>query len=99
MRKQLPKLTEKQFQTQIVQLAKMHGWWVYHTFDARKSEPGFPDLVLIRAPEILFWELKTETGRMSKPQDEVLQMLVDCGMTAEVKRPRDWDSIEQALRR
>lgn len=94
----LPKLTEKQFQAQVIQAAKLMGWWVYHTYDARKSEPGFPDLVLIRAPRILFWELKTEKGRATKPQSMVLQMLIDCGMKAEVMRPRDWDRIVALLK-
>ena len=38
-------MTEKQFQSHIVQYAKMRGWLVYHTHDSRRSEPGFPDLV------------------------------------------------------
>lgn len=95
----LPKLNEKQFQAQVVEAARLYGWWVYHTYDARKSEPGFPDLVLIRPPELLFWELKTDSGKLTTAQTAVLQKLIACGERAEVMRPSDWSRIEQRLKR
>ena len=39
-------VTEKAFQTAVVELAELCGWKVYHTYDSRRSAPGFPDLVL-----------------------------------------------------
>ena len=41
-------LREKQVQSAILDVARLLGWRVYHTFDSRKSEAGFPDLVLVR---------------------------------------------------
>ena len=61
-------MTEKQFQSLIVQFAKMRGWLVYHTYDSRRSEPGFPDLVLVRRKRVLFRELKTDKGRVTPAQ-------------------------------
>jgi hypothetical protein len=40
--------TEKQFMAQVIQLARLRKWLVYHTHDARRSVAGFPDLVLVR---------------------------------------------------
>ena len=48
----------------VVDLARTLGWRVYHTYDSRRSQPGFPDLVLVRE-RILFLELKSETGKLS----------------------------------
>ena len=43
--------TSTQLQGRIVQhLTRLPYWLAYHTHDSRKSAPGFPDLVLLRAP-------------------------------------------------
>ena len=47
-------MTEKQFMAQVVELAKLKGWLVYHTYDSRRSEPGFPDLCMVRKGTCLF---------------------------------------------
>lgn len=69
------RLTEAHFQTQVVQLATLYGWRGYHTHDSRRSQPGFPDLVLVRGPELIFAELKTDTGRVRPEQAEWLAAL------------------------
>ena len=38
------KETEKGFQAAVVELARLRGWLVYHTYDSRRSAKGFPDL-------------------------------------------------------
>jgi hypothetical protein len=91
-------MTEAQFQQQIIDMAKALGWLVYHTHDSRRSEPGFPDLVLVR-DRIVYLELKTETGRMSLEQQQWVAALSAAGGTALVVRPSDMDAIERALRR
>lgn len=60
---------EAAFQTQVEQLAAFYGWRTYHTHDSRRSTPGFPDLVMVRGPELVFAELKTNTGRTTPEQD------------------------------
>lgn len=39
---------EAAFQAWVVAYAKDRGWLTYHTFDSRRSTPGFPDLVMLR---------------------------------------------------
>jgi len=63
----LVELSEKQWQAQIVELARRLNWAVYRTFDSRRSQPGFPDLVLVR-DRVVFVELKTERGKVSEEQ-------------------------------
>lgn len=96
----VPPITEKAFQAQIVQFGKLTGWWVYHTFDSRKSQAGFPDLTIIRDHHpIIFWECKTEKGRVSKAQEKWLAVLDSGPNEARIVRPSDWAYIEERLTR
>lgn len=88
---------EKEFQTQVVSLANLFGWWVHHEFDSRRSTEGWPDLVLIRPPRLIFAELKTDVGKTTAEQDAVIDMLRECGETVHVWRPRDWEIIQRVL--
>lgn len=82
--------TETQYQREIVKLAKDEGHYVYHTHDSRRSEKGFPDLVII--PEdrpIIFLEVKTQTGIVKPEQQRVIDRLVKVGEIAYIVRPAD----------
>ena len=93
-------VSEKQFQAQVLQLAKLSGWLTYHTHDSRRSQAGFPDLVLVRPPAILFAELKSETGRVRPEQAAWLEALGGCRTVgARLWRPGDWPEIEETLNR
>lgn len=84
-------LTERQLQDAIVQTARLLGWLTYHTYDSRRSDPGFPDLVLVRGPRLIFAELKTEKGRMTAEQEhwrDLLQAVT--AVEAYLWRPADW---------
>lgn len=90
-------VTERDWQDQVVDLARMLGWdHAYHTFDSRRSAFGFPDLVLAR-DRILFLELKTETGNLSDAQRGWLTALLEAGGEAYVARPRDLDLVAYVL--
>ena len=65
-------MSEKDFQAAVVKLAKEFEWMVYHTYDSRKSTPGFPDLLMLKGKRMLVIELKTEKGKTTKAQDEWL---------------------------
>ena len=60
--------SEKELQADVIGLLKLAGWIVYHTFDSRRSAPGFPDLIAIRGKRLLALELKTSTGKATEDQ-------------------------------
>lgn len=90
--------TEKEFQSQVVQLAKICGWKVYHTYDSRRSEPGMLDLILVKN-RVLWRELKTATGKITPAQRDWLAALEAAGQDARVWRPEDFNSIQEELMR
>ena len=92
-------VTEKEFQSQVITLARACGWMHYHTYDSRRSVSGFPDLVLVRAPRLLIRECKTDTGKVTPTQGEWINVLRQCGVDAAVWRPSDWPEIEATLAR
>ena len=91
-------MTEAQFQSAVIDLAKLTGWKWYHTHNSRRSVPGFPDLVLVHRTNgrIVFAELKTENGRVAPAQKEWLELL---GKRHEsyIWRPSDMDTIRRVL--
>ena len=102
-------ITEKQFMQQITDLAHLKGWITYHSFDSRRSAPGFPDLVLARQgpygpgnSSVIFAELKTTKGKTTPAQRTWIDAL-DTGNDmcashiAVVWSPADWPTIERAL--
>lgn len=91
-------MKESEFQAQVIALAKRLGWIVYHTHDSRRSEKGFPDLVLVR-DRVLFRELKTDKGRLSPEQKFWGELLSKAGSDYAVWRPSDMQSIVDNLRK
>ncbi|HEY3492176.1 MAG TPA: VRR-NUC domain-containing protein [Solirubrobacterales bacterium] len=95
-------MTEKEFLECVVALAAFGGWrLVYHTHRSDRSQPGFPDLVLVRPQhgELVFAELKSERGRLSPAQQEWLDGLRRAGQEAYLWRPSDMDEIQARLTR
>lgn len=105
--RQLRTVSEKALQSWIIDLAKVTGWRVAHFHDSRrevrpgifvgdKEAKGFPDLVLLRPPEILFWELKRQgppsAASPSPEQQRWLDELTACGLEARVIRPSDFET-------
>lgn len=92
--------SEAAFQTQVTQLAGFYGWRTYHTHDSRRSTPGFPDLVLVRGPELIFAELKTEKGRVRPEQaDWIAALNAVPTVDTYLWRPSDFDDIHARLSR
>lgn len=88
-------ISEEQFQQQVIQLAQYHQYEItYHNPDSRRSQAGFPDLVLVSSSRrrALFRELKTEDGRVRPKQTAVLLAMVSAGLDADVWRPSDLQS-------
>lgn len=93
-----PKLSEAQFQAQVVRYAELLGWRCHHQYDSRRSREGWPDLICIRRPRLLALELKSERGRLTSAQREVLEDLRACGIPAYVVRPSQWRRLEELFR-
>lgn len=92
-------ISEADFQAQVVEVAKLCGWRVYHPWLSVKSAKGYPDLTLVRGGRLIFVELKSERGYVSAEQHEWLDALTQAGQAVFVWRPRDWPLIEKALAR
>lgn len=84
-------MSEDALLAQVRRLAVDLGWLVYHTHDSRRSEAGFPDLVLVNAKQgrTLFRELKRMRGRVSPDQRIWLDALQLVGQDAAIWRPDD----------
>ena len=96
---EMPSITEREFQAQVIQYAELAGWLVYHTYDSRRSQPGFPDLVLVRNKTVVFAELKSEKGRATEAQKMWLNVLEDCEtVVTKIWRPSNWENVEKVLR-
>ena len=82
--------------------AAMNARGNYRT-PTRYDAKGFPDLVLVRADfsdrpkRLIFAELKSDTGRISKEQAQWIDEL-STSAEAYIWRPRDWDDITEILR-
>ena len=98
------KISEKDFQQQIIDLAKLYGWRCAHFRPALTTHgwrtpvsadgKGFPDLVLAHPVRgILFAELKSERGGASPEQIEWIELL-----GGEIWKPSDLERIVEVLR-
>jgi len=102
------RITEREFQRAVVELARLHGWRVHHTRPALnrrgqwqtpiQGDAGFPDLVLARDGRVIFAELKRTGGRPTQQQHMWLETLALCnGVEVYVWFPDDWDRIVEIL--
>ena len=92
-------ISERDLQAQVVELARLLGWLVFHPYDARRSQAGFPDLTLVRPPRVVLAELKSARGRLRADQRRWGEALGACpGIAYELWRPADWDRICEVLR-
>jgi len=91
-------ITEKQFEGQVKDLAKMFGWKYYHTWRSFHSPAGYPDCTMVREGRLVIAELKTETGQPTPEQYEWLVALTEVGLEVYLFRPSDFDTIVEVLR-
>ena len=97
-----PTVREDDFLAAVTELATLAGWLVYHTYDSRRSQAGFPDLVLARADKLIFAELKTAKGVIRAAQVTWLDTLGTVAhnqpdVEVYLWRPQDWAGIEKIL--
>lgn len=98
-------MSEREFQDQVVRLAKLLGWKVAHFRQGRTArgwrtpmtgDVGWPDLVLARNGTVLFRELKVN-ARPTEAQRDWLTALAAGGLDAAVWTADDWPEIERVL--
>lgn len=82
-------MTEAQLLAAVRDLCQLRGCMTYHTHRSDRSEPGFPDLVILTRTQVLYRELKTEKGRLTPTQAAWLDGLTSLGQDASVWRPAD----------
>ena len=91
-------VTEAEWQETIREHAWYTGWLYFHVQDSRRNYAGFPDTVLARAGRLIFAELKTEVGKLTKKQALWLRVLGTVpGIEAYCWRPHDRDAVSRAL--
>jgi hypothetical protein len=93
-----PRLTEKAWLGQVIRLAEVLGWRYYHTHRSDRSVAGFPDLVLVRRPRVIFAELKAQRTRATDAQLAWLAELRQCNQEVYLWRPEDAEKVARILR-
>lgn len=99
---------ESDFETQIIELARLQGWLVHAerpalVKDGRwrtpiRGDDGWPDLVMVRDGRMVIAELKSAKGKVSAMQQTWLTALGQTGAEVYLWKPSDWDTIEEVLR-
>jgi len=92
-------MTEKEFEAKLREIADLYGYACYHTHDSRRSDAGWPDLVLCKAPRLVFAELKTDSKRSkaSPAQVKWLRDLEASGQEVALWRPAELPTILRVL--
>lgn len=104
--------SEKSFQQKVIDYARLRGWMVAHFRPAQTAKgwrtpvsadgAGFPDLALVRRGILIVAELKSETGKLSKHQEDWMVEFLRASAYSQqlwyyVWKPSDWESIERIL--
>ncbi len=98
-------ISERDLQNAIVDAAHLYGYLVFHTRPALSAKgwrtpvqydgKGFVDLVLVGADRIIFAEIKSEKGKLSREQEHWLEGLSKVAAVTDRVRvcvwtPADW---------
>ena len=97
-------ITEQQFTNSVLEYAKAYGWKRFHVRMSGvggsnvQGDRGFPDLVLVRPPRLIFAELKVGKSKPRPEQNEWLVALLNSS-SAEVYlwTPVDWSHVLATL--
>ena len=85
-------MLERDFQKQIIELAEIRGWVLYHVSDVHtklrsETSVGFPDLVLLRDVRLIAAEVKTEENVTTFEQCVWLAKFANVGAEVALWRP------------
>ena len=94
-------ISEPVLLSNILREATVRGYLHYHTHDSRKSDFGWPDLVLARVAQpmrLIFAELKAEDGELTVFQERWLNVLAaNPEIEVYLWRPHHWPYILEVL--
>jgi hypothetical protein len=95
----LADVSEKAFEAQVVRQAKGWGWTAYKDVVAWRSDPGWPDLVMLRRGRLVVVECKTVRGKLTAAQREWLLAWWESGRCdgPYVWTPACWGEIARIL--
>ena len=91
-------ISDKELQSTVLDILRWEGWMTYHTFDSRRSNPGFPDVVAVKASRILFIEFKSEKGKIREEQIEWLDALSITHVDVHLVRPSTQDAFLEEVK-
>lgn len=96
---QAKRMLEAELDAEIVTRIKAYGLWSYHTHRSDRSEPGFPDRVIV-GTAVIYRELKKQDNYATAEQRRVMDLLRKAGQDVDVWKPADLLSgrIDQELR-
>lgn len=95
------RMSEKALLAHVRGAARQLGWKTYHTHRSDRSEPGFPDLCMVRKEQLIFVELKIQNeshGKLTDEQTEWAMALAEC-VPVLLWRPEQWldGTVEHVL--
>lgn len=96
---------EDLFTSRVKRYAQRGNWIVYHTLRSKGSDPGLPDLIMIRLPRVVIAELKIPPNVTTAWQEiylslfSMMALLAGPWLQIEVYTwtPEDWPEIERVL--
>lgn len=85
-------MSERELENGVRRILKdLPNIWHRHESDSRGATPGVPDWMFLRVGSELgaamWWELKTEKGRLSKAQQVCIAAMSAAGLNVAVRRP------------
>jgi len=92
-------MKESDFQSDIIDAATKLGYEHYHTHRSDRSDPGFPDLVLVSVAKarVVFIEVKGDNGQVTPEQAHWHEILAICDEEVYVVRPENFDELVEIL--
>ena len=95
-------LPERVFQAHVVRALRDRGWIVWTVPNMTMTTRGLPDVIAVHPTavprRVLFYELKSQTGRVRPEQKVALAALGDVpGIDARIVRPSDWHALSEEV--
>ncbi|HZU00858.1 MAG TPA: VRR-NUC domain-containing protein [Ktedonobacteraceae bacterium] len=96
----LPVFSEAEFLQQIIQAARLQGWYVFHDYHSKWNGRGYLDLTLCHPKGHGFFiaELKIDGGELSPEQKEWIAALEANDVEVHVWKPEHIEEIIHRLK-